>query len=110
MDREGIFTIGELRKTLGTTGVNLCELTLEDQEFRDYGSNPLNLLGTVKINLASNDWATSAFIKAIRGNRQSKIGRHLMAELGPQLVQKAPGEQVMVIQEENAERDNKLNQ
>ena len=96
MDREGIAAIDlhdrGLRKTLGAAGVNICELTLEDQEFRNYGSNPLNLLGTAKINLASNGWATSAFIKVIRGNRPSIIGRHLMAELGPQLIQKAPGE------------------
>ena len=31
-----IFTIGELRKTLGTSGVKMDNLTEEDNAFRDY--------------------------------------------------------------------------
>ena len=33
-----IFTIGELRKTLGTSKVKLDNLTEEDNAFRDYGN------------------------------------------------------------------------
>ena len=41
-----IFTIGELRNILGTAGVKVNELKPEDNEFRDYGNNPLHLLRT----------------------------------------------------------------
>ena len=61
------------------------------------------LTSTMKVNLASNGWATSASIKVIGENPPSIIGRDLMAELGPQLTQKAPGEHVMPLQNENAE-------
>ena len=69
-----IFTIGELRKTLGTKGVHLKELAPEDQDFRDYGNNPLSLLGTKQVQLTSNGWKTIATIKVIGGHRPSIIG------------------------------------
>ena len=43
---------------------------------------------------ASNGLKTTVVIKVIGGNRPSIFGRDLMAELGLQLVQKAPGERV----------------
>ena len=40
-----IFTVGELKRTLGTAGENVKAPAPEDDEFRDYGNNPLRLLG-----------------------------------------------------------------
>ena len=87
-----IFTIGELNRTLGAAGVNLCNFATEDPDFRDYRNNPLSLMVTSKVQLASNGWKMTAVIKVIGENRPSKIGRDLMAELGLLLVQKAPGQ------------------
>ena len=105
-----IFTIGELRRTLGTTGVHLSELAPEDQEFRDYNNNPLSLLKTMTVQLTSNGWKTVAAIEVIGGNRPSIISRDLMAELRLQLVQRAPREPVMEIHEEQTEGENNLDQ
>ena len=105
-----ILTIEELKRTLGAAGVNLCDLTPKDQDFRSYGNNPPSLLRTMKVQFASNGWKTKAVIKVIERNRLSIIGRDLMAELGLQLVQKALGEQVMAIHEETAKGDDKLDQ
>ena len=77
-----IFTINELRRTLGAVGIKLQEVETRDQEFRDYGNNPINLLGTMKVELASNGWTTSAVLKVIEGARPSIIGRDLMPHLG----------------------------
>ena len=101
-----IFTIGELRKTLGTNGVHLKELAPgfsglwqqsaefignEDQVFRDYGNKPLSLLETMQVQLRSNGWETIATIKMIRGNRPSIIDQNLVPELRLQLLQRTPG-------------------
>ena len=58
--------------------------------------------------LVSNGWATSASIKLIEGTRPSIKGRDLIAELGLQLVKKAPGFKVLSIQDENAAHDDRL--
>ena len=58
------------------------------------------------VQLISNGWKTVANIKVIGGNRPSIINRDLMADLGLQLVQKAPGELVMEIHGEHAEGEN----
>ena len=94
-----IFTIGELRKTLGTSGVKLDNLTEEDNAFRDYGNNPLQMIGTMAVTIQSNGWKIQARIKVIGGNRPSIIGRGLMPQLGLQLVQQTPGDQIMSIGE-----------
>ena len=70
-----IFTIGELRRTLGSNGVHLSELAPEDEDFRDYNNNPLSLLGTMTVQLTSNGWKTIATIKVIGGNRPSNWSR-----------------------------------
>ena len=94
-----IFTIGELRKTLGTSGVKLDNLTEEDNAFRDYGNNPLQMIGTMAVTIQSNGWKIHARIKVIGGNRPSIIGRDLMPQLGLQLVQQSPGDHIMSIEE-----------
>ena len=68
-----IFTVGEMKRTLGTAGVNLNELIPEDDEFRDYGNNPLRLLGTMIVLLETNGWATEARIKVV-GRSDAKSG------------------------------------
>ena len=92
------FTIGELRKTIGAAGIKLQEVDPKDQELRDYGSNPIRLLGTMRVELVSNGWVTSASIRVIGVTRPSIIGRDLIAELGLHLVQKKSGHKVMSIQ------------
>ena len=96
-----IFTIGELRKTLGTSGVKSDNLTEEDNAFRDYGNNPLQMIGTMAVMIQSNGWNIHARIKTIGMNRPSIIGRDLMTQLGLQLVHQSPGDQIMSIGEEN---------
>ena len=96
-----IFTIGELRKTLGTSGVKLDNLTEEDNAFRDYRNNPLQMIGTMVVTIQSNGWKIHARIKVIGGNRPSIIGRDLMPQLGLHLVQQSPGKQIMFIEEGN---------
>ena len=86
-----IFTIGELRKILGASGVKLDTLSEEDNAFRDYGNNPLQMIGTMAVTIQSNGWKIHARIKVIRGNRSSIIERDLMPQLGLQLVQQSPG-------------------
>ena len=60
-----IFTIGELRKTLGTSGVKLDNLTEEDNAFRDYGNNPLQMIETMAVTIQSKGWKIHARIKVI---------------------------------------------
>ena len=100
-----IFTIGELKLMLGTAGVNVKAPATEDDEFRDYGSNPLRLLGTMDVSLEMNGWVTNANIRVIGGSRPSIIGRDLMPNLGLQIVQKAPEENVMSVQGEQPGAD-----
>ena len=95
-----IFTVGELKQTLGTAGVNVKAPAPEDDEFRDYGNNPLRLLGTMNLSLETNGWVTEAKINVIGGNRPSIIGRGLMPNLGLQIVQRTPEEKVMSVPEE----------
>ena len=95
-----IFTVGELKRTLGTAGVNVTVPAPEDEEFRDYGNNPLRLLGTMNVSLETSGGLIEAKIKVIGGNRPSIIGRDLMPNLGLQIVQRTPEENVMSVQEE----------
>ena len=94
-----IFTINELRRTLGAAGIRFQEVKTQDQELRDYGNNPVKLLGTMKVELASNGWSTLAVIKVIGGARPSIIVRHLMSHLGLHLEQRKLGQELMSIQE-----------
>ena len=98
-----VFTLKKIRRPLGAAGIRLQEVDSQDQEFRDYGNKPINLLGTMKVQLASNGWSTSAVIKVIGGARPSIIGRDLISHLGLQLVQRKPGQEVMSIQENSRE-------
>ena len=43
-----------LRKTLGAAGMKLQEVEPKNQEFRDNGNNPIQLLGTMRVELVSN--------------------------------------------------------
>ena len=95
-----IFTIGELKRTLGTTGVNVKAPAPEDNELRDYGNITLRLLGTMDVFLETHGWVTNANIRVIGGSRPSIIGRDVMPNLGLQIVQKAPEENVMSVQGE----------
>ena len=90
-----IFTIGELRRTLEASGIKLDALSNEDNAFRNYGNNPLQMTGTMAVTLESKDWKINARIKV----RPSIIGRDLMPQLGLQLVQQSPGNQIMSIDE-----------
>ena len=94
-----IFTIGELGRTLGVSGIKLDTLSKEDNSFRDYGNNPLQMIGVMAVTLESNGWKINARIKVIGGNRPSIIGRDPMPQLGLQLVQQSPGDQIMSIDE-----------
>ena len=96
-----IVTIGELRKTLGASGIKLETLSEEDNLFRDYGNNPLQMIGTMAVTIQSNGWKIHARITVIGGNHPSIIGRDLMPQLGLQLVQQSPGDQIMSIGEVN---------
>ena len=73
-----IFTIGELRRTLGASGIKLDALSNEDSAFRDYGNIPLQMVGTMTVTLESNGWKIHARIKVIGGNHPSTIERDLM--------------------------------
>ena len=55
--------------------------------------------------LASNGWSTEAAIKVIGGAGPSIIDRDLMPQLGLQIVQRKPGQEVMSIQETVAENN-----
>ena len=59
------------------------------------------MIGTMAVTIQSNGWKIHARIKVIGGNRPSIIGRDLMPQLGLQLVQQSPGDQIMSIGEEN---------
>ena len=98
-----IFTIGELKRTLGASGIKLDTLSKEDNSFRDYGNNPLQMVGTMAVTLESNGWKINARIKVIGGNRPSIIGRDLMPQLGLQLAQQSPGDQTISIDEVDEE-------
>ena len=69
----------------------------EDDEFRDYGYNPLRLLGTMDVSIETNGWVTYANIRVIGVSRPSIIGRDPMSSLGLQIVQRAPEENVMSV-------------
>ena len=62
-----IFTIGELRRTLGVCNVRLQQLDPMDDQFRDYGNNPLKFLGKILVTLQSNGSTTTASINVIGG-------------------------------------------
>ena len=68
-----IFTLGEFRKTLDAAGIKLQVVEPKDQEFRDYGNNPIHLLETMRVELVSNGWVKSASIRVIRATRPSII-------------------------------------
>ena len=57
-------------------------------------------MGTMTVILESNGWRFDAKIKLIEGNRPSIIGRDLMPQLGLQLIQQTPGDQIMSIDDE----------
>ena len=95
-----IFTIGELQRILGASEPKLDALLNEDTTFPDYGTNPLKLIGTITLTLESIGWRVNARIKFIGGNRPSIISRDLVPQLGLQLVQQKPGDQIMSIDEE----------
>ena len=76
-----IFTIGELKRTLGACNVQLKPLDPKDEQFQDYGKNPFKFLGKVQVTLHSNEWTSSADINVIGGCRPSIIGRDLMPAL-----------------------------
>ena len=69
-----IFTIGELRRTLGASGIKLDTLSEEENAFRDYGNNPLQMIGAMAVTLQSTGWTINARIKVTGGNRSSIIG------------------------------------
>ena len=105
-----IFTIGELKRTLATANVHLKPLDPKDDQFRDYGNNPLKFLGKMQVTLHSNGWTSSVDINVIGGCRPSIIGRDLMPALGLMLVQAPPTKGVNSIhsQEGTLETDNDL--
>ena len=55
--------------------------------------------------METNGWVTNANIRVIGGSRPSIIGRELMPNLGLQIVQKAPEENVMSVQGEKSEAE-----
>ena len=75
-----IFTIGELRGTLGASPLKLGAFSNEDTAYRDYRNNPLKLVGTMTVILDLNGWRVDAKIKVIGGNQPSIIGRELMPQ------------------------------
>ena len=81
------------------------ENELKDQEFRDNRNNPMKLLGTTRVELASNGWSTTAVMKVIGGARSNIIGRDFMSHLGLQLVQRKTGQDLMSIQDAVGEDD-----
>ena len=93
-----IFTIGELKRTLGACIVQLKPLDPKDDQFRDYGNNSLRFLGKMQVTLYSNRWTTSAAINVIGGCRPSINGRDLMPALGLMSVQAPSVQRVHSIQ------------
>ena len=55
----------------------------------------MQMIGTMAATIQSNGWKIHARITVIGGNRPSIIGRDLMPQLGLQLVQQSPGDQIM---------------
>ena len=98
-----IFTIGELKRNLGASRTKLDALSNEDNVFRDFGNNPLQMTGKMAVTLESDGWKINARIKIIGGNRPSIFGRDLMPQLVLQLVQQAPGDHIMSTNEEDKE-------
>ena len=49
-----LFTIGELKRTLGALSLKTDALSVEDHAFRDNGINPQKLIGTMIVILESN--------------------------------------------------------
>ena len=94
-----------MKRTLGSAGVKLNELIPEDDDLRDYGNNPIRLLGTMNVLFETNGLATEARFKVIGGNRPSIIGRDLMPNLGLQIVQRTPEQKVMSVQGEQPEAE-----
>ena len=82
----------------------------KDDQFRDYGNNPLKFLKKMQVTLHSNGWTSSADINVIGGCRPSTIGRDLMPALGLMLIQASPTKGVNSIhsQEGTVETDNGL--
>ena len=50
-----VFTIGELKKTLGKAEVQLLSLGPKDDHFRDNGNNPLKFIGKMKVMLTGDE-------------------------------------------------------
>ena len=96
-DAEDHLPLIATKRTLGTAGVSVKAPAPEDDEFRNYGNNPLRLLGTMDVLLETNGWVNYANIRVTGGSRPSIIGRDLMPNLGLQIVQKAPEENVMTV-------------
>ena len=86
-----IFTLKELKCTIGIFNVRLQQLDSRDDQFRDYGNNPLKPKGKMVVTLQSNGWTTKSTINVIGGCRPSISGQDLIPELGLMLVQ-APAE------------------
>ena len=95
---KSIFTMDELTKTLGRTGIELSQKKVEDDKFPYYSSNRIKLLGKVGLELASNGWKARIEFRVIGGNKPSIVGRNPMGNLCLQLMQTNPGETVMNIQ------------
>ena len=93
-----IFTLEDLRRTVGRAGINLKRDDTDDDEFRDYSNNRIKMLGRMELELASNGWKTKAEVRVIGGTRPSIVGRDLMGKLGLQLMQADPRGEVMNIQ------------
>ena len=53
-------TIVDFRKTLGAAVIKLQEVEPKDQEFWDYGNNPIHILGTMRVELVCNGWVISS--------------------------------------------------
>ena len=93
-----ILTLDDLKKRVGRAGINLKQDDIEDDEFRDYSSNRIKILGRIELELASNGWKTEAEVRVIGGTRPSIVGRDLMGKLRLQLMQADPRGAVMNIQ------------
>ena len=103
-----IFAIGELKHTLGTCNVRLQLLDPNDDQFRDYGNNPLKFMGKMVIKLQSNGWTTNATINVIGGCRPSIIDQGLMPELGLTLFKRQRSRGCIQRQSDTAEQGEDL--
>ena len=68
-----ILTLDDLKKRGGRAGINLKQDDIEDDEFRDYISNRIKILGRIELELASNGWKTEAEVRVIGGTRPSIV-------------------------------------